>query len=149
MNARVARGAEDALSAALARCFRADSGNVSCDVLCEFDIEEGPQHVHRLGTRAVVHPDAPLLPIQDSRVVQHLQVVAEGGLRQVETFGQIAHGAGFTTLVGNHQGHESQSDRVGERLQDAREIARSRGRHGLARQRRATTGQPVPGGFVR
>ena len=53
--------------------------------------------------------------------MQHLEVMADGRLGQVERVGQVAH-AGLAAGVGGHQGHQPQPDRIGEGLQQRRDL---------------------------
>ena len=53
--------------------------------------------------------------------MQHLEVMADRGLGQVEGVVQVAN-ARFAARVGGHQRHQSQPHRVGERLKQWRDL---------------------------
>ena len=76
---------------------------------------------HRLGPGLVVDPHAALLAVQQPGLVQHLEVVADRGLGEVEGRQQVAH-AGLAALVGQHQRHQPQAHRVGERLEQRHDL---------------------------
>ena len=78
--------------------------------------EEVAEGGHRGGSRLVEDPGAPLLAVQQAALVQHLQVVADGRLREVEEGQQVAH-AGLATLVREHQRQQSEPGGISDRLQ--------------------------------
>ena len=83
--------------------------------------DQGAEAGQGLGAGPVVDPDAALLPVQRAAFVQHLEVLADRRLGQVERAGQVTH-AGLAAGVGGHQGHQPEPDRVGERLQQRRDL---------------------------
>lgn len=76
--------------------------------------------------------------------MQHLQVVADGGLGQVEGLVEVAY-ASLAAVVGGNQRHQPQSHRVGKRLEERRYLFGLRLAQGLPRQRGAT-GHRLGGG---
>jgi hypothetical protein len=66
--------------------------------------------------------------------VQHLEVMADCGLGQVEGVREVTH-ARLATRVGRDQGDQPESDRVGHRLQDRGDSFGLLDREGLALQR--------------
>ena len=88
------------------------------------------------GVHPVVDPDAALLAVEQAGLVQHLEVVADRRLRQVERVLQVAD-AGLAVGVRGDQGQQPQPDRVGERLEQRRDPLGLVGVERLAGQRRA------------
>ena len=122
--------------------------------LCSGRVRRGSSRVADQGTEAgqclgagpVVDPDAALLAVQQAAFVQHLEVVADGRLGQVERAGQVAH-AGLAAGVGGDQGHQPEPDRVGERLEQRRDLLGLLCGQRPLRQRRAARHQVgLPGG---
>ena len=70
----------------------------------------------RSGLDPVEDPDATLGALQQAGLVQHLEVVADRGLGQVEGVVEVAD-AGLAVRVRGHQGEQPQPHRVGERLE--------------------------------
>ena len=68
--------------------------------------------------------------------MQHLQVVADRGLGQVERSGQVTD-ARLAARMRGDQRHQPQPDRIGERLQQRRDLLGLRPGQRLDRQRRA------------
>jgi hypothetical protein len=90
-----------------------------------------------LSADLVVDPHATLAAIQEPQFVEHLQVVADGGLSQVEGLGQIAY-AGFAAGVGGDQGQEAQAHRLSQGLQQRCDLFCLGDTEGLTQERRAT-----------
>src|SRR5260370_1097412 len=80
----------------------------------------GGQTLRGGGQEPVVDPGAAPLAGDDPGFPQHLQVVADGGLGEVERGGQVAD-AHLAALMGADQGEQPQPDRVAERLEHLRE----------------------------
>jgi phytoene dehydrogenase-like protein len=75
------------------------------------------------GHQAVIDPGAAPLAGDDPGLAQHLQVVADGGLGQVERGSQVAH-ADLTALMGADEGQQPQADRVTKGLEHLRQPRR-------------------------
>ena len=83
--------------------------------------DQGAQAGQRLGTDPVVHPYPALVPVDQARLVQHLHVMADRRLRQVERVIQVAD-ARLPALVRGDQGQQPQPDRVGQCLEQRRDL---------------------------
>ena len=90
---------------------------------------QGPRH------QGVVGPDPALVPGQDARVDEHLQVMRDRRLGQPERLGQLAD-AGLTALVRGDHRDQPQPGRVGQGLeQRGQAVGLGRGQR-LLQQRR-------------
>ena len=96
--------------------------------------EQGAQVGQRLGAHAVVDPDAALAPVEQADLVEHLEVVADRRLREVEGVVQVAD-AGLLVGVRRHEGEQPQPDGVGQRLEQRRDPGRLVGAQRLLEQR--------------
>src|SRR5579859_2196054 len=83
-----------------------------------------------LGAGAVEDPDPALVALEQAGVVQHLEVMADRRLGQVERAGQVAD-AGLAPGVARDQRHQAQPHRVGKRLQQGSDEAGLLGRERL------------------
>ena len=82
--------------------------------------EQRRQVASALGVDAVEDPDAALLAVEQAGLVQHLEVVADGRLGEVEGVVEVAD-AGLAVRVRGDQREQPQPDRVGERLEQRRD----------------------------
>ena len=73
--------------------------------------EQTGQRGHRIRASDVVDPRAPLLPVHQPGLVQHLEVVADRRLGELEVRQQVAH-ARLRALVGQHQRQQPQPRRT-------------------------------------
>src|SRR5262249_29245697 len=69
------------------------------------------------------HPRAAPLPAQESRLREHLQVMADGGLGEAERLYEMADACLRTGLRGD-VAEETQAPRIGDRLEGARQLLR-------------------------
>ena len=88
------------------------------------------------GAHAVVDPDAALAPVEQADLVEHLEVVADGRLREVEGVVQVAD-AGLLVGVRRDEGQQPQPHRIGQRLEQRRDPECLVGSEGLLEQRGA------------
>lgn len=80
----------------------------------------------------VVGPCAALFPLQKACVHQNFQVVRDGGLAQVQRFGEVTY-AGFAAVARFDNGEQPQAIWIRESLEDpGRFLRRRRGQRGLA-----------------
>jgi hypothetical protein len=91
------------------------------------DGDEVGQRLQGAGHDPVVDPYTAALAGQQARLVEHLEVVADGGLGEPERLGQVAD-AGLGALAGLDQAEQPQPGRVGERLEHAGELLGAIGR---------------------
>ena len=103
-----------------------------------------PEVGERLGPDLVEHPDAPLAAVEQPQLVQHLEVVADGRLREVERVVEVAD-ARLAVRVRGDQRQQPEPDRVGECLEQRRDPLRLLGGEGLLGQRWAA-GDRLDGG---
>ena len=82
--------------------------------------EQGAEVGQRLGADPVVDPDAALAAVEQADLVEHLEVVADRRLGEVEGVVEVAH-AGLAVGVRGDQGQQPQPHRVGERLEQRRD----------------------------
>src|SRR6266567_243844 len=94
----------------------------------------------RIGAGPVIDPDAALVTIQQAAFMQHLQMMTDRRLRQVERVSQVAD-ACFAARMRGHQGHQPQSYRVSQCLQQRRDLLGLRSGQRLAGQRLAAPRQ--------
>jgi hypothetical protein len=85
--------------------------------------QHGGHPLQRGRHEAVVDPGPAPLAVDEPGLAQHFQVVADGGLGQVERAGEVAH-ADLTPGPGADQGHQPEPDRVAERLEHLRQPSR-------------------------
>ena len=88
----------------------------------------------------VVDPHAALLAVEQPGRVQHLEVVADRGLGQVEGVVEVAD-AGLAGGTGGDQADQPQPHRVGQRLQQGRDLLGLGGGHGRAGRQRGAAGE--------
>ena len=79
-----------------------------------------PRSASASGCDPVVDPDPALAAVEQPGLVQHLQVVADRGLGEVEGVVEVAH-ARLAVVVGGDQRQQPQPDRVGQRLEQRRD----------------------------
>src|SRR6266567_7415442 len=84
----------------------------------------------------VVHPHAALVPVHQPGPVQHLQVMADRRLGQLERVVQVADACLAADMRGD-QGHQPQPHRIGQRLHQWRNLLSLLHRQGLRGQRGA------------
>ena len=101
--------------------------------------EQRAQVGERVAADAVVDPDAALLAVEQAGLVQHLEVVADRRLGQVEGVVEVAD-ARLAAVVGGDQREQPQPDRVGERLEQRRDRARPAPRVSGSRDQRRAAG---------
>ena len=77
--------------------------------LCGRATDQGAEAGEGLGAGSVEDPDAALLAVDKSGVVEHLHVVTDGGLGQVKRVVEVA-AASLAALVRGHEGHQPQPD---------------------------------------
>ena len=75
---------------------------------------------HRVAPDPVVDPHAALAAVEQADLVQHLEVVADRRLGELEGVVEVAH-AGLAVAVRGHQREQPQPHRVGERLEQRRD----------------------------
>ena len=104
----------------------------------------------RRGPRAhaVVDPDAALAPVEQADLVQHLEVVADRRLGEVEGVVEVAD-AGLLVGVRRDQGEQPQPHRVGQRLEQRRDPLGLVGAERLLGQRGAAGDRARPGSSSR
>ena len=86
-------------------------------------VREGPaQDGEAIGDRPVVDPPASFLPFDQTRLVEHLEVVADGRLGNADWLNQVAGGAGLA--FAGDEAEQTQSGRIPQDPEPSGELGR-------------------------
>src|SRR3954462_13112764 len=103
-------------------------------------VDHAAQRTERLGLRAVVDVGALARPLDEARLAQLLEVVADGRVGQVEQRGEVAR-ADARVRLGQQDAHQLHPNRIGERLQPQRQREGVCGGQHPGRERRTADGR--------
>ncbi len=107
--------------------------------------EDAPQRVELFRHRAVVHPGAVLAAGDQTRLAQHLEVVAHGGLALADRRREVT-GARLTRGRGGDDAEQAQAHGVGQCLEGLGQAFGGRVVQGVGAERRAARGVELQDG---